>query len=148
MTDITLISGSTLGSTEYVAEYVAEKLEDVGFTTKIFHGPKLHDLPQQGIWLIITSTYGAGELPDNLQPLFDEINEKKTDLTAVCYGAIGIGNSEYDLFCGAIKIIDTLLTNCGSKRIGDIFEIDVLEHDIPEDPAGEWVENWITMFHS
>ena len=30
MADITLISGSTLGSAEYVAEHLAEKLEEAG----------------------------------------------------------------------------------------------------------------------
>ena len=34
MADITLISGSTLGGAEYVAEHLAEKLEEAGFTPK------------------------------------------------------------------------------------------------------------------
>lgn len=34
MADITLISGSTLGGAEYVAEHLAEKLEDAGFLPK------------------------------------------------------------------------------------------------------------------
>lgn len=34
MADITLISGSTLGGAEYVAEHLAEKLEDAGFPLK------------------------------------------------------------------------------------------------------------------
>ncbi|MCU5772376.1 FMN-binding protein MioC [Erwiniaceae bacterium BAC15a-03b] len=142
MADITLISGSTLGSAEYVAEHLAEKLEDAGFTTETLHGPELQELPLQGIWLLVTSTHGAGELPENLQPLFDEIEEQQPDLSAVRYGAVGIGNREYDLFCGAIEKMDTLLTACGGKRIGDRLEIDVLQHEIPEDPAGEWVESW------
>ncbi|MFS2221449.1 FMN-binding protein MioC [Pantoea sp. B65] len=145
MTDITLISGSTLGSAEYVAEHLAEKLEDAGFTTETFHGPELQELPQQGIWLVVTSTHGAGDLPENLQPLFDEIEEQQPDLSAVRYGAVGIGNREYDLFCGAIEKIDTLLTACGGQRIGERLEIDVLQHEIPEDPAGEWVESWKTL---
>ncbi len=39
MADITLISGSTLGGAEYVAEHLAEKLEEAGFTTETLHGP-------------------------------------------------------------------------------------------------------------
>ncbi|MNV68323.1 FMN-binding protein MioC [compost metagenome] len=39
MADITLISGSTLGGAEYVAEHLAEKLEDAGFSTETLHGP-------------------------------------------------------------------------------------------------------------
>lgn len=34
MADITLISGSTLGGAEYVAEHLAEKLEAAGFSTE------------------------------------------------------------------------------------------------------------------
>ncbi len=41
MADITLISGSTLGGAEYVAEHLAEKLEEAGFTTETLHGPLL-----------------------------------------------------------------------------------------------------------
>ncbi|VTP83722.1 FMN-binding protein MioC [Leclercia adecarboxylata] len=63
MADITLISGSTLGGAEYVAEHLAEKLEDAGFSTETLHGPLLEDLPIDGIWLLITSTHGAGDLP-------------------------------------------------------------------------------------
>ena len=48
MADITLISGSTLGGAEYVAEHLAEKLEDAGFSTQTLHGPLLEDLPTEG----------------------------------------------------------------------------------------------------
>ena len=44
MADITLISGSTLGGAEYVAEHLAEKLEETGLTTETLHGPLLEDL--------------------------------------------------------------------------------------------------------
>lgn len=66
MADITLISGSTLGGAEYVAEHLAEKLEAAGFSTETVHGPLLEDLSTSGIWLIISSTHGAGDIPDNL----------------------------------------------------------------------------------
>ncbi len=144
MTDITLISGSTLGSAEYVAEHLAEKLEESGFSTETLHGPELNELPFQGIWLVVTSTHGAGELPENLQPLFDEIEAQQPDLSAVRFGAVGLGNHEYDLFCGAIKTFEQLLNRCGAQRIGERLEIDVLEHEIPEDPAAVWVETWKT----
>lgn len=145
MADITLISGSTLGSAEYVAEHLAEKLEDAGFSTEMLHGPELDELPLNGRWLVVSSTHGAGELPDNLQPLLEQIAEQQPDLSEVQFGAVGLGSSEYDTFCGAIKQIDDLLVARGAKRIGDRLEIDVTEHEIPEDPAEEWVKNWINL---
>lgn len=80
MADITLISGSTLGSAEYVAEHLAEKLEEAGYSTEIQHGPLVDDLQAQGIWLIISSTHGAGDIPDNLVPFYDALQEKQADL--------------------------------------------------------------------
>lgn len=147
MANITLITGSTLGSAEYVSEMLADKLEEAGFSTELLHGPELDELKTEGIWLVVTSTHGAGELPDNLQPLFDAIEANKPDLSLVRYGAVGIGNREYDLFCGAIEKMDRLLTERGAKLIGDRLDIDVLEHEIPEDPAEVWLENWKTQIN-
>ncbi|WP_114192812.1 FMN-binding protein MioC [Edaphovirga cremea] len=145
MADVTLISGSTLGSAEYVAEHLAEKLEDAGFSTETLHGPELDELPLNGVWLLVTSTHGAGDLPDNLQPLVEEITERLPDLSEVRFGAVGLGSSEYDTFCGAIKALDQLLIERGAKRIGDRLEIDVTQHEIPEDPAEEWLINWVNL---
>jgi len=64
------------------------------------------------------------------------------DLSGVRFGAVGIGNHEYDLFCGAIKLLEQQLIQLGAKRIGERLEIDVLEHEIPEDPAEAWVADW------
>ncbi|AKP33678.1 FMN-binding protein MioC [Yersinia aleksiciae] len=145
MADITLISGSTLGSAEYVAEHLAEKLEEAGFTTETLHGPELDELTLNGMWLIVTSTHGAGDLPDNLQPLLEKIEEQKPDLSQVRFGAVGLGSSEYDTFCGAVRQLDQQLILRGAKRLGDILEIDVIQHEIPEDPAEVWVKNWINL---
>lgn len=142
MADITLISGSTLGSAEYVAEHLEEKLQEAGFSTELLHGPELDEVPQEGVWLIVSSTHGAGELPDNLLPFYEALQESQPDLSGVRFGAVGIGNHEYDLFCGAIKLLETTLTQLGAKRIGDRLEIDVLEHEIPEDPGEVWVASW------
>ncbi|HEM6846734.1 FMN-binding protein MioC [Providencia rettgeri] len=142
MTKVTLISGSTMGSAEYVAEHMAEILEELGHETEIQHGPELGDLTLEGIWLVVSSTHGAGDLPENIQPLFDSIEESAPDLSEVQFGSVGIGSSEYDTFCGAIHKIDALLIKQGAKRIGECLEIDVQQHEIPEDPAGEWVKIW------
>ncbi|MDR0805326.1 MAG: FMN-binding protein MioC [Enterobacteriaceae bacterium] len=147
MPDITLISGSTLGSAEYVAEHLEEKLVQAGFSTKMLHGAELDELTQEGIWLIVTSTHGAGEIPDNLQPLFEQIEQQNADLSKIQFGAIGLGSKEYDTFCGAIKTADRILQDHGAKRIGDRLEIDITEHEIPEDPAEIWLEEWIILLN-
>ncbi|MGE0972624.1 FMN-binding protein MioC [Klebsiella sp. WOUb02] len=142
MADITLISGSTLGSAEYVAEHLAEKLEEAGYSSEIQHGPLIEDLPTDGIWLVISSTHGAGDIPDNLTPFYEALQEKEADLSGIRFGLIGIGSREYDTFCGAIDKIDDALKACGAKQIGETLKINVLDHEIPEDPAEIWLGSW------
>ncbi|NDL65588.1 FMN-binding protein MioC [Acerihabitans arboris] len=143
MADITIISGSTLGSAEYVAEHLAGILENQGFTTNVLHGPELEEMTLEGLWLIVSSTHGAGDLPDNLQPLFEQMDADQPSLSKVKFGAIGIGSSEYDTFCGAIDAIDRQMIALGALRIGEILKIDITQHEIPEDPAEEWAKSWI-----
>lgn len=145
MADITLISGSTLGGAEYVAEHLAEKLEAAGFSTETVHGPLLEDLSASGIWLIISSTHGAGDIPDNLTPFYEDLQTQKPDLSAVRFGAIGIGSREYDTFCGAIEKIEAELKDAGAKQVGETLKINILEHEIPEDPAEIWLGSWINL---
>ncbi|EMU9120730.1 FMN-binding protein MioC [Providencia stuartii] len=142
MTKVTLISGSTMGSAEYVAEHMAEILEELGYETEVQHGPDLDSLPREGLWLVVSSTHGAGDLPENIQPLAEQIESQSPDLSQVHFGSVGIGSSEYDTFCGAIHKLSRLLVDHGAKRIGEPLEIDVQQHEIPEDPAGEWVKIW------
>lgn len=143
MKEITLITGSTLGNAEYVAEHLASLLEQSNFIVKLLHGPNLEDLPLNGIWLVITSTHGAGELPDNLQPLYKQIHNQKPDLSQIRFGAIGLGSREYDNFCAGIQLMVDLLTQQRALQIGKCLEIDVIEHLIPEDPAEVWLADWL-----
>ncbi|WP_369115325.1 FMN-binding protein MioC [Edwardsiella tarda] len=147
MAHITVISGSTLGNAEYVAEHLADKLLAQGHEVQVLHGPELDEVPQQGIWLVVTSTHGAGELPDNLQPLFEQIETQQPDLTGIHFGAVGIGSSEYDTFCGGIAIVDRILIAFGAQRIGEVIKIDIKQHDVPEDPAEEWLAEWENLIH-
>ncbi len=127
------------GSAEYVAEHLAEKLEEAGYSTEIQHGPLVDDLPKGSGWLSLPPTAPA-TFPTTWFSFYDALQEQQADLSAVRFGAIGIGSREYDTFCGAIdKLEAALLKACGAKQIGETLKINVLEHEIPEDPAEIWL---------
>ncbi|MGQ7114028.1 flavodoxin domain-containing protein, partial [Escherichia sp. TWPC-MK] len=73
----------------------------------------------------------------------EALQEQKPDLSAVRFGAIGIGSREYDTFCGAIDKLEAELKNSGAKQTGETLKINILDHDIPEDPAEEWLGSWV-----
>lgn len=141
MADITLISGSTLGSAEYVAEHLAEKLEEAGYSTEIQHGPLVDDLQAQGIWLIISSTHGAGDIPDNLVPFYDALQEAGRSFRRALW-RYRDRQPRIRHLCGAIDKLEAALKACGAKQIGETLKINVLEHEIPEDPAEIWLGSW------
>ncbi len=137
MAKLNLVVGSMLGAAEYVADHVASLLEQAGHQAEIHNPASLAEVlaEPEAILLVVTSTHGAGDVPDNLQPFAKDLAEQYPDLKTLKYGVIALGDSSYDTFCQGGKTLDRLLAECGASRIGDRLDIDVTQHEIPEDAA-------------
>lgn len=133
-----IIVGTMLGAAEYVADAIAEKLDASGHTHTIHAEPNLNDIKTESTWIVCTSTHGAGELPDNIQPFAKQL--EGADLSAVNAYVIGLGDTSYDTFCFGAKEMEKHIKNAGGTLITDALYIDVLEHPIPEDAAVEWFD--------
>lgn len=133
---IHIIVGSMLGASEYVADAIAEFLDSKNIPSQIHLHPELCDIPHNSDWLIITSTHGAGDLPDNIQSFAEQL--PTTTLNNVRYQVIALGDSSYDTFCEGGKTMHQLLRQCGAVSITEPHLIDVLEHTVPEDNAVAW----------
>lgn len=142
MSTITLITGSTLGGAEYVADHLSELLENNGFSTEIINQAEFEQLNQENIWLIICSTHGAGDYPDNFSGFAETLATQQPVLNKVKFAVIGLGDSNYDTFCAAGKKIQAQLLALGATQLGERLDIDVSETPVPEDPAEIWFENW------
>ena len=140
---IHIITGSTLGGAEYVGDHLSDLLVEKGFETEIHNQPELSEIEPKGTWLIITSTHGAGEYPDNIRPFIQALQNTPPRMSEVKYATIAIGDSSYDTFCAAGQHAHDLLTDIGATPITDCFTIDVLNHDVPEDAAEEWLNKLI-----
>ena len=88
--------GSVLGASEYVAEALAEKLQTMGHQTVLHLEPDFESIAKNDIWLVCSSTHGAGDLPDNIQTFADAVAENT--LTALPYCVVSLGDSSYDTF--------------------------------------------------
>ncbi len=138
---IHIIVGSTLGGTEYVAEHLAELFEQQQFDTKVHFQPDINNIPTSGTWLIITSTHGAGEYPDNLQPFITQLSEYAASLSLLKFGVIGIGDSSYDTFCAAAKQALQLLIEKDAHSLHSPLLIDIQKVAIPEDKVSKWFDS-------
>ena len=142
---IEILVGSQMGAAEYTAEQVAETLVQAGFPVRLHLTPVLEQLTRNSTWLVITSTYGAGDLPDNIQPFADQLAQDQTDLTTVCFAVITLGDSSYDTFCLAGEKIATLLLAKGAKNLGVELKIDAQNQELPEDLALAWLPNLLPL---
>ncbi len=133
-----IIVGTMLGAAEYVADAIAERLDASGHTHTIHAEPNLDEIKTESTWIVCTSTHGAGELPDNIQPFAKQL--EGADLSAVNAYVIGLGDTSYDTFCFGAKEMEKHIKNAGGTLITDALYIDVLEHPIPEDAAVEWFD--------
>lgn len=143
--NICIITGSTLGGAEYVGDHLADLLEQQGHQVQVENQANLADVCDQSLWLIVTSTHGAGELPDNLKPLFAQINAEKPDLSALRYGVVGLGNSDYDTFCFAVDEVEKALNAQSAVKICESLRIDVKNIFDHEQAAEEWLPSFIDM---
>lgn len=92
--------------------------------------------------LIVSSTYGHGEIPDNGQALYESL-ESGVDLSGKKFTVFGLGDMTYaDTFCAAGENWDRLLAASGARRIVDLERHDASSGTLAEDVAGEWAASW------
>ncbi|CZF85215.1 FMN-binding protein MioC [Grimontia kaedaensis] len=139
MSELTLITGSTLGGAEYVGDHIADLLEQDGISVKVINEGQLNDITEASRLLLVTSTHGAGDYPDNLAPMMEALKSQSPDLSALKYAVIAIGDSSYDTFCGAGIQADELLKSLGAQDLAPRLEIDILEQPLPEEAAEVWL---------
>ena len=123
-----IIVGSVLGASEYVADALKETLEKAAVKTVNIHlQPELSELDQTSTWLVCTSTHGAGDLPDNIQPFAEQLADQT--LAEVSFLVVGLGDSSYDTFCfGSMQMqlsVQKILCYCLFSR----KSIQYLTHD-------------------
>jgi len=142
MAKIDIIVGSMLGGTEYVAEACEETLQALGHTTSLHLQPNFEEISKESdIWLICTSTHGAGDYPDNFISFATDLKNDDQDLSTLKSLIIGVGDSSYDTFCCAAKNINNLLNTKGCNNIKAPLYIDMQQDIDPEDHAQEWISD-------
>jgi MioC protein len=92
--------------------------------------------------VIVSSTYGHGEIPDNGQMLFEAL-EAGADLSSKRYAVFGMGDMTYaDTFCAAGDRWDAVLQACGATRFIDVERHNASSGTLAEDVAAEWASGW------
>ncbi len=148
--ELTILVGTTNGIAQLVAQEIELRLEGDGLKVATLLMDELDPgvFVRGGLFLICTSTYGEGDVPDNATEFYQSLENVRPDLSQVSYGVFALGDRTYaETFCNGGKRFDRLLAELGPKRIGEIALHDLSSGSLPEDEAAEWVEGWIAQCH-
>jgi MioC protein len=141
-----------VGTMTGTAQLVAQELElawddgDTQVETLLMDRLDASVFDRPGVFLVCTSTYGQGDVPDNAKALYEDLKVKRPDLSHVRYGVFGLGDRTYaETFNFGGKRFDDLLAELGARRIGERVKHDASSGVLPEEMAAEWGQAWLAL---
>ena len=138
--DVTVLFGSQTGNSHNLAKKMTKKLEEQGFQVTL---TSMGDFKPTGLkkiqnLLIVVSTHGEGEPPDNAIPFYEFIYSKRApQLEDLKYSVLALGDTSYEFFCQTGKDFDKRFEELGGVRLTPRVDCDV---DFDE-PAAEWMNS-------
>ena len=146
--DITILIGTMTGTAQLVAQELELRIDD-GETraqARLMDNLDAAVFEGGGLFLICTSTYGQGDVPDNAKQLYESLQTVRPDLSNIRYGVIALGDRTYaETFCNGGRRFDRILTELGAKRIGEVLLHDASAGTMPEEVAAEWIGGWVAL---
>ncbi len=133
--ELTILVGSQTGNGEGVAEEACRRALARGLkaTVKNMGSYKLPQLKNEKNLLVIVSTHGEGDPPDNAKEMSEFLTSKRAPkLAGTHFSVLGLGDSSYTHFCKMGKDFDERLAALGATRVFDRADCDVDYEDASE----------------
>jgi MioC protein len=144
--ELTILVGTMTGNAQLVAQELELILDDgeTRVQVRVMDGLDAGAFAPGGLFLVCTSTYGQGDVPDNAKQLYESLIATRPDLASIQYGVIALGDRTYgDTFCNGGRRFDAILAELGARRIGEILFHDASSGTLAEEAAAEWIGQWI-----
>src|SRR5436305_8571050 len=119
-----ILVGTMTNTAEYVAQAIEMDCADLVDAVEIvmMDGLDISVFDEDALYLICSSTYGSGDVPDNARALYDSLDTSPKYLGHVRYGVIALGDRTYlNTFAFGGKKFDERLQRLGAQRIGEAW---------------------------
>ncbi|MGH7951580.1 MAG: flavodoxin domain-containing protein, partial [Limisphaerales bacterium] len=134
-----ILFSSQTGTAEKLAKQIAKDSKSHGCNSRVMDAAEHAkiDWSKETNLLVVTSTYGDGDMPDNAQAFWDWLQtDAAKALSHLNFSVLALGDTNYEHFCAAGKKIDARLETLGAKRIHPLTDCD-LEY---EAKAKSWAD--------
>jgi len=143
---VTILVGTMTGTAQLCAQEMELALDDGDTAVETLLMDKLDAsvFAREGVFLVCTSTYGQGDVPDNARAFYEGLKAARPNLSQLRYGVFGLGDRTYaETFNFGGKRFDELLAELGAERIGERHMHDASSGVLPEETALEWCQDWL-----
>ena len=141
---LNVLYGTQTGNAEAVANDLAASARKLGMSPVVQELDAVSPAALAGMRrvVIVCSTYGEGEMPDNAQLFWDALSAPDAPrLEGLDFCVLALGDTGYDGFCQAGKLIDMRLEQLGAARLVARIDCDV---DF-EDAANGWIAQTLPL---
>lgn len=124
---VQIFFGSQTGNAQNLANVIGTSLEARGIPCEVFDMGQVDPdiLLTSETALIVTSTYGDGEPPDNASEWMSFLKfSDGLDLSHLRYAVIGLGDPYYPHFCQCGKDFDEYLSKWGAHAMCERLDCD------------------------
>eukprot|EP00744_Colponema_vietnamica_P027968 GILI01042237.1.p1 GENE.GILI01042237.1~~GILI01042237.1.p1 ORF type:complete len:159 (+),score=39.81 GILI01042237.1:243-719(+) len=147
-----ILVGTMTSTADYVAQAIqmdcADLVSDIevlmmdGLDIQAFDAQPGED----ALYLICTSTYGSGDVPDNARALYDSLDTQPKFLGHVRYGVMALGDRTYlQTFCFGGQKFDERLQGLGAQRVGEVWCHDASSGTLAEVEGTVWCREWLVQ---
>ena len=137
---VLILFGSQTGNAEGLAKKVKVAAEKTGVLTPRLLDMAKYDaakLPEESNLLVVTSTWGEGDPPDNAAGFMDKVGgDGFPRLEKLRYSVLALGDRNYEDFCGCGRKLDERLSALGACRVLARQDCDT-DYDAP---AKAWLD--------
>ncbi|WP_088330173.1 assimilatory sulfite reductase (NADPH) flavoprotein subunit [Lacimicrobium sp. SS2-24] len=142
---LTILYGSQTGNAKGVAEEYQQFVEQAGLSAELINMAdyKPKKIKEESHLVIVVSTHGEGDAPDDAVELHEFLASKKAPkLAALKYAVVGLGDSSYEFFCQTAKDFDQRLAALGATALTERLDCDV-DYDTE---VSQWREKVTDIF--
>ncbi|MFC1284714.1 assimilatory sulfite reductase (NADPH) flavoprotein subunit [Bacillus paralicheniformis] len=144
--EVTILFGSQTGNAQGLAENAAKTLTERGFqvTVSAMSDFKPNQLKKLKNLLIVVSTHGEGDPPDNALSFHEFLHGRRAPkLDDLRFSVLALGDTSYEFFCQTGKEFDQRLGELGGTRLHPRVDCD-LDYD---EPAAAWLDGVISSLN-